>query len=110
AEATHGDGQVPMIARWQFCAGRVMAAAYPMQANRAAALAELIEAQPADPRFTVSWDTADRLRVEVDAVDAQGYLNDLQLNLKLADADAPANVRIIPLQQIAPGRYAADQP
>lgn len=110
AEATHGDGQVPMIARWQFGAGRVMAAAYPMQANRAAALAELIEAQPADPRFTVSWDTADRLRVEVDAVDAQGYLNDLQLNLKLADADAPANVRIIPLQQIAPGRYAADQP
>lgn len=109
-EARQGEAILPMIARWQFGGGRVLAVAYPMSPDRIEALARQIEAPPVDPRFSISWDTTDRLRVEVDAVDADGYLNDLELTVELVDAAAPASVQTIRLRQIAPGRYATDQP
>ena len=110
AQARLEDADVPMIGRWQFGSGTVIAAGYALPPASAAALADTIAAPPRDPRFAVQWTAGPRLGVRVDAIANGQYLNELPLMLDLAPADAPADVTSMPIPQIAPGQYAATVP
>ena len=105
------DPSVPMAARWQVGTGTVAAVAFRIPPEVAGALADLFEAAPADPRFTVEWDTRHtRPRVMVTAVDADRYLDAQPLQVDVTDLETPSAPTTLAVPQIAPGRYAADLP
>jgi hypothetical protein len=107
--AVQGD-RIPLAARWQQGMGRVAAVAFVPTSAEAEAIARLVEQRPADPRLRVTWDAASMLRVTIDAMDGQAYLNGLRMELEIAEeAAAPRRVAI---PQVAPGRYelAIDSP
>jgi hypothetical protein len=110
AQTTHQDQRISLAGRWQQGLGRVAAVGFAPTAQEIEALAQLVEQQPADPRLVIGWDAGPKLRVSVDAVDGQAYLNDLRLDLELAEeGSAP---RRIAIPQTGPGQYelAVDPP
>lgn len=109
AEAAHDDQSVPMIARWQLGAGQVVATAFAMTPSDAARLADTIALPPRDPRFSVTIDSGNRLRVRVRAADGESHLNGLELQARLTMADTGQS-NVTPIPQVAPGRYELDLP
>lgn len=108
------DGDSPdgaaLAATWQVGAGKVTALAFTSADQFATGLATAMAQLPHDPRYSVVWDAADKLRVTVDALLDGKFLNGLSMSLSLLDANpgGSANRSITPLQQIQPGRYVAE--
>jgi len=96
-----GDGNT-LAATWRFGAGQVLSIAFSPSDAQMAALADLVAQPPRDPRLRVSWTTAATLRVTVDAVDGQRYLNNLDLTLEIWK---PGGVSRRAIPQTAPGLY-----
>jgi hypothetical protein len=102
---------IPIIARWQFGLGQVIAMAYPANASTVDQWAAKIAQPPVDPRFAVSWETAANLRVKVDAIDRGQFINGLSMTLEMLDprADHPATFSM-PIPQTGPGEYELTMP
>jgi hypothetical protein len=109
-----GGAHPPLVARWEAGEGAVAAAGFGSpQPAEVDALVRLAARPPRDPRLTVSWDAGSRLRVTIDAVDGQQYLNGLDLSLQLTDPSRPgAGPESMRIPQASPGRYelAVDAP
>ena len=103
AESAAQGERIPLAARWQQGLGRVAAVAFAPTSAEAEAIARLVEQRPADPRLRVTWDAASMLRVTIDAMDGQTYLNGLRMELEIAEEAAAA--RRVAIPQVAPGRY-----
>ena len=106
AQARGAGAQAPMAARWQAGAGQVLAAAFRPGDQHVEAMVRLVERPARDPRFAVSWHAGPMLRVVIDAIDGERYLNGQALTLALWDQSrsaAAAARHSIP--QTAPGRY-----
>jgi hypothetical protein len=99
AEANTEEGAIVLAARWQVGAGQVIAAAFPTDSREIQAIGKLVEKPPRDPRFSVSFDAGQELRVSIDAVDGGRYLNGLPLSLEVSGTVTQA------IPQTAPGRY-----
>jgi hypothetical protein len=95
---------VPLAARWPVGTGHAAAVAFGASTDLLASLAEGVASPPHDPRFTVTGDAAANLRVSVDAVDGDRYLNNLAITLQLDDGPTVA------VEQTGPGLYAAAVP
>jgi hypothetical protein len=96
----------PMVARWQTGIGQVLSIAYPADVSTIQSLAEQIAQQPADPRFQVKWEAGPTLRVSVNAMDHDQYLNGQSLTLEMKDPRSGSSIpqtTLIP--QTAPGMY-----
>jgi hypothetical protein len=101
----------PMIAHWQLGLGRVTAVAYPAGSKEIESMADKIIAPPIDPRFEVIWEPGRQLRVKVNAVDQNQYLNGRSLSLALRDPrDESATATVVPIPQTGPGLYEIDIP
>ena len=100
---------VPAVAAWNFGAGVVAAVCFQPRPQLIAALADRVIVPPRDPRFTVHWDCAQPLRVTLDAIDRDRFINDLRPQLILAD-DYGAAQPTLTLAQTAPGRYELSVP
>jgi len=101
-----------LAATWQAGVGKVTALAFEPSNQD---LLELTagEAQlPRDPRYSVVWDAAAKLRVTVDAIQDGKFLNGLSATLSLFDPNAgDAKFRSTTLlRQTQPGRYVAELP
>ena len=105
AEAAALGPDAPLAARWSVGSGRVTAVAFAAEADLLARLAERVAAEPADPRFTVVCEAAAELRVTVDAVDGDRYLNGLMITVELDGGGSP-----VPVGQVGPGLYEAVLP
>ena len=103
AESAAQGERIPLAARWQQGLGRVAAVAFAPAPAEAEAIARLVEQRPADPRLRVTWDAASMLRVSIDAIDGQTYLNGLRMELEIVEETAAPSRAAIP--QVAPGRY-----
>ncbi|HMB95236.1 MAG TPA: hypothetical protein VKK61_04280, partial [Tepidisphaeraceae bacterium] len=99
--------KIALAARWRLGAGQVAATGFAPDASELAALTALIETPPRDPRFKVIWSAASRLSVSVDAIDAEKYLNDLDVKLELIDPSSRENLMI---PQTGPGKYEISLP
>lgn len=111
AVAATKDGKQVLAAQWNFGAGRVVAAALAPNRAEVEAMVELVTSKPRDPRFKVVWTTARDLRVTIDAIEANRYLNELNFMLELRQADdlsRTGNTRVVP--QVGPGRYELSLP
>jgi hypothetical protein len=103
------DERVPAAAAWNIGTGAVIAAAFEPSADVTNALADRVIVPPRDPRFTITWDVAQPLRVRLDAIDNGRFINDLHPRLDLwADPSQPLATHL--LAQIAPGRYELTLP
>jgi hypothetical protein len=113
-ESIIANGTVPAAARWHIGAGEVIATAFAASPAEAAMLSEAIVRLPSDPRFAVSWDQEARLRITIDAIENERFLNNLSFDLELLPmqgpwaADGPTSRQILPIPQTAPGQYATD--
>lgn len=87
----------PLLARWHFGIGQVIAAAFPATAAEADALADLVARPPRDPRFKIAFRAGPQLVVTIDAFDGNRAMDGLDLTLECGD--------ITKFQQTAPGRY-----
>jgi len=119
--ALQAPGGDPLVAVWNYGAGRVVAwtsdagaswaARWAESAGAAAFWSRLVHhvARAPDagpPGVDVTWPAPGRARVEVDALDRSGRTVDLaEASLVITDAH---EVRIVPLPQTGPGRYAAE--
>jgi hypothetical protein len=103
-EIASGGEQVPLGARWRVGVGMVGAFAFTPSADEAGSIAKMLAQPPRDPRLKVSWQLGAKIKVSVDALDEKGYLNGLQLVLKMGDRDA------LPLNQTGPGLYSLEMP
>ena len=111
ASASNEADTVPMIARWQFGSGTVVAAAMQSPPSLGSALADVTARPPRDPRFAVTWTTDETLMASVQAIENKTYLNSLPLVLQLIHQDGSTpTVEEHPLQQTAPGRYDISLP
>jgi hypothetical protein len=90
----------PMAATWNAGLGRVAALAWHADPRTAQTVAATVAAPPADPRTTVTVDAGPMLRIAVDAVDGQTYLNGLHVTATVGDGKPVA------VPQTAPGAYA----
>jgi hypothetical protein len=105
AVAATSDGDVALAALWNLGAGRAAAAGFSDESVHGA-LVELVESPARDPRFEVWLGARDRLRVTIDALAGDRFLNELPLTLELRDASDPARASTrVPIPQVAPGRY-----
>jgi hypothetical protein len=111
ASGTDEDKTVAGAARWNVGEGRVLALAFDPGPAAAEALSRAAAGAPRDPRYRVSWETAARLRVTVDAAEGSHYLNEKKVTLELAEEAEVTSAAIKhEIQQIAPGRYEVDLP
>jgi hypothetical protein len=94
-----------MAATWHFGTGQVIAAAFAADESHALSLARLIAQPPADSRLKISWVSGPTMRVTIDAIDGQNYLNNLNLSLQIDPSLAPQ-----PMPQSAPGTYQLTLP
>ncbi|MDB5293499.1 MAG: hypothetical protein JWL69_4740, partial [Phycisphaerales bacterium] len=98
-------------ARWNVGEGRVLALAFDAGPSLADALAQSAGRAPHDPRYRVTWETGSRLRVTVDALDGQRYLNGEKIELDLSEeSESAAAAKSIAVPQIEPGRYELSLP
>src|SRR6185503_11508752 len=95
---------IVMAAMWNVGEGRVLAVAFPPTPDEIIAFVDLIAQPPADPRFRISWQHGAKLKVIVDAIDDDQYLNNLPLALQLRPART-SQPSIYAIPQIGPGRY-----
>lgn len=98
AETSAGHESLPMIAQWNIGEGRVTAAAFSPRPAATETLAGRVAAPPRDPRFHVSWETGNLLRVAVDAIVGTTYLNSQDLEIDWGGSSHQ-------LPQTGPGRY-----
>ncbi|MDB5356701.1 MAG: hypothetical protein JWN24_3154 [Phycisphaerales bacterium] len=111
AEATQESERVIAGARWNVGEGRVLALAFDAGPSLADALAQSAGRAPHDPRYRVTWETGSRLRVTVDALDGQRYLNGEKIELDLSEeSESAAAAKSIAVPQIEPGRYELSLP
>ncbi len=106
ATARDPSGNRPIAARWNVGSGHVLAIAFPAEPRDVQHIAKSVARPPRDNRFKITWDTGPDLRVIIDAVDHDNYLNNLPLELELAPtppATSPTTISTIP--QTGPGRY-----
>ena len=108
-EAATPDGDVVMAAVWNFGSGQVLAAAFPADSADVLSMSGIVARPPRDPRLRVTFDAAALLKVTVDAIDGQQYLNGLELRLQVLGADDTSREELL-LTQVAPGRYEAVLP
>jgi hypothetical protein len=110
AEGESAGNRVPLAAWWNAGEGRVAAAAFAPGTDVARTLARLVERPPRDPRFKVSWEFGSTLRVTVDALDRDKYLNGESVTLALVDGVERERRQAVP--QVGPGLYelALDAP
>ncbi len=97
----------PLAARWRVGAGSVGAVAFSANEGEALAMANLVAQPPRDPRFSVSWDAADSLRVTVDAVDGGTLINAASIQLELVDEE---RAEMLTIPQAGPGLYEVERP
>jgi hypothetical protein len=110
-EGTENDKRVAAVARWNVGEGRVMAAAFDPGPTTVARLAATVGGPPRDPRFRVTWETAARLRVTIDAVDGSHYINGAHLRLDLStEAESTSATSSHDVPQIGPGQYELELP
>ena len=96
----------PLAATWHFGDGAVLATGFDCSPQVAASLIKLIARSPRDPRFHVTWNTGPTLRLSVDAVDGERYLNGESISLSLQEQTPGAGTPTaysVPLA--GPGRY-----
>ncbi len=105
AEVLARGPDAPLAARWPVGTGRVVAVAFQATPQLLAELGATVAAEPHDPRFAVTWDAAADVRVSVDAVDGQRYLNGLSITLELDDGRPT-----VAAEQVGPGLYEATVP
>ena len=98
ATMTQQSGATPLAARWQMGLGQVIALAYPAEPNIVMSFAKQIASPPRDPRFKVTWEAGASLRVTVDAIDGDRYLNGEPLTVEMDRVTTQ-------LPQTAPGQY-----
>jgi hypothetical protein len=99
-----GGEQVSLGARWRVGVGMVGAFAFTPSVDEMRSIANALDQSPRDPRFKVSWQFGAKIKVSLDAMDEKGYLNGLQLVLKLGDRAG------LPLDQTGPGLYSVETP
>jgi hypothetical protein len=104
ASAMRDSIDVPMAGYWRVGSGCVAAVAYEPSGARIEAIAERIAEKPRDPRFSVQWETGQRMRLIVDAVDSGKFINGLSIQFELLDDAGAAKVQV---EQTGPGRYEA---
>ena len=104
ADALADGADAPLVAAWAAGTGHVAAVAFAADAGLLERLARRVGAPPHDPRFTVTCDAGAVVRVGVDAVDGDQYLNGLAVTLEVGDGAAVA------VGQTGPGTYAAGVP
>jgi hypothetical protein len=111
ADTKQLDQRIPMAAMWNVGEGRCAAAAFAPEPQQLRVLADLATRPPRDPRFSVTFDADQHLRVTVDAADQGRFLNDQSLSLELQDFSAAgAHVTSMAIPQTAPGRYELTLP
>jgi hypothetical protein len=96
-----------MAAFWRAGSGCVAAVAFATPGNVAEALAHLIAQPPRDPRFSTQWDAGPTLRLMVDAVDKDQFLNELHLTVQIT---GDSGMQSHEVAQTAPGRYEMSMP
>jgi len=89
----------PVVARWQVGLGQSMSIAAEIDRPTLELLAQQVQRNPADPRFTFIWDERAET-VDILAAENQKPLNELTMSLRRGDA-------VMTFDQIAPGRYLA---
>jgi hypothetical protein len=109
---TRRDSQtIPMAARWNLGEGRVLGVAFDRFGAKVESLADLVARPPHDPRFHLTWETGPQLRVAVDAVSNDKYLNGRNLTLELTQpGGAGIKASATPVAQTGPGRYELSVP
>lgn len=114
AELAHGseDGQhIAAGAVWNVGEGRVLALAFDPTASDIGALTRAATRAPRDPRYRVTWNSAATLRVALDAMDGDKYLNGLHPRLELShEAESTPSPEIHSIPQTSPGRYELELP
>ena len=106
AQADTAEGNLAMVGRWRVGAGEVVAVAFGANPREVEQIANLVAQPPRDPRFRIIWETGTDLRVTIDAVDGNTYLNGLSLELTISSATpAPSTPSLLPIPQTGPGRY-----
>jgi hypothetical protein len=111
ATAIQTSPEAPIVARWRRGLGQVTAIAYPADQAQIERFAEQIQQPPGDPRFAVSCETGPTLRIKVDAIDHDRFMNGLPITLDLFDprgTAAAATAMNIP--QTGPGEYQLSLP
>ncbi|MCY2955007.1 MAG: VWA domain-containing protein [Planctomycetota bacterium] len=107
AQSDTAEGNLAMAGRWRVGAGEVVAVAFGANPAEVEQIANLVAQPPRDPRFRINWETGTDLRVTIDAVDGNTYLNGLSLELGIsAPPPAASTPRVLPIPQTGPGRYA----
>ena len=94
----------PLIAKWNFGPGKVIAAVYRPEFSLTQKLTELAESPPRDPRFKIGWKSGPNLEVSVDAASDGAFINNMPLELVLIPAAGGA-IETRAIAQVAPGRY-----
>ena len=101
----------PLIATWQHGLGKVTAIAYPADATTITAVSTQIETPPRDPRFAVTWENGSSLKIEVDAIDGNAFLNGQSIQSELRSADDVSQTpETNTIPQTGPGRYGLTIP
>ncbi|MBC8107038.1 MAG: hypothetical protein H7Z14_10650 [Anaerolineae bacterium] len=96
-------------AQWNLGAGQAVALAFPATSQEISALANQAERMPRDPRFSVRREEGADLKITIDAIEQDRYLNGLPLQLMLRDDSSSAPITV-PFTQAAPGRYELSTP
>jgi hypothetical protein len=94
----------PMAATWNAGVGKVAALAWHADSRIAETVATTVAAPPADPRMTVTIDAGPMLRITVDAVNGQNYLNGMHATATVGESKPVA------VPQTGAGEYAASVP
>jgi hypothetical protein len=99
------DAGDAMAAVWPVGRGNVGAVGFSPDAATTGALVKLLAQKPRDPRFAVTWDAGEKLRVAIDAAEDGNFINDLPFSLEV-------QAQSIPIPQTGPGHYeiAMDSP
>ena len=110
AEAQQAKEPTFPAAAWRYGAGQVVAAAFAANARESAALAEAYARPPRDPRFSILWDSAGKLRVSIEAVEGTRILNGESFTLELRNAGSNESAKMQAISQTAPGKYEVSIP
>lgn len=109
AQGKDGATDVPLAGRWNLGSGEVVACGFSPRVEEWEKLAALVARPPRDPRFAIRWESAERLKVSVDATRDGAAWNGLEMDVEVVGEDgASPAARKVP--QTAPGRYELSLP